>query len=159
MSIIQGIPGGSDCKESVCSAEDLGLIHESERSPGEGNDTPVFLPGESCGQQSLEGHGLWGHKESNMTEGLSTDTSTIQGLPRWLSGKESGCQCRRHRRCEFDPWVGTIPWRRKWQCTPVFLPRESHGWRSLVGYRPRGHKEPDTTERLHLHRESISPAF
>ena len=36
----------------------------------------------------------------------------------WLSGEESTCQCRRHR---FDPWVGKIPWRRKWQPTPVFL--------------------------------------
>ena len=34
----------------------------------------------------------------------------------------------------FDPWVRKIPWRRKWQPTPVFLPGESHGWRSLVGY-------------------------
>ena len=41
---------------------------------------------------------------------------------RWLSGKESACQCRRHR---FNPWVGKIPWRRKWQPTPVFLPGES----------------------------------
>ena len=39
-------------------------------------------------------------------------------------------------------------WRRKWQPTPVFLPGESHGWRSLVGYSPRGRKESDTTERL-----------
>ena len=42
-------------------------------------------------------------------------------------------------------------WRRKWQPTPVFLPGESHGGRSLVGYSPRGHKESDTTERLHVH--------
>ena len=41
-------------------------------------------------------------------------------------------------------------WRRKWQPTPVFLPGKSHGWRSLVGYSPWGHKESDTTERLHL---------
>ena len=44
-----------------------------------------------------------------------------------------------------------INWRRKWQPTPVFLPRESHGRRSLVGYSPCGCKESDTTERLHLH--------
>ena len=43
-------------------------------------------------------------------------------LPRWLCGKESTCQCRR---CGFDPWIGKIPWRRKWQPTPVFLPGES----------------------------------
>ena len=47
---------------------------------------------------------------------------------------------------EFAPWVGKIPWRRKWQPTPVFLPGESHGRRSLVGYSPRGRKESDTTE-------------
>ena len=46
-------------------------------------------------------------------------------------GKESACKCRRH---EFDPWVGKIPWRKKWQPTPVFLPGESHGQRSLAGY-------------------------
>ena len=45
---------------------------------------------------------------------------------------------------------GKLPWRRKWQPTPVFLPEESHGWRSLVGYRPRGRKELDVTERLHF---------
>ena len=51
----------------------------------------------------------------------------------------------------FDHWVGNIPWRRKWQPIPVFLPEESNGWRSLVGYSPRGHKELDTTEQLHFH--------
>ena len=50
----------------------------------------------------------------------------------------------------FDPWVGKIPWRRKWQPTPVLLPGESHGGRSLVGYSPWGRKESDTTERLHF---------
>ena len=44
------------------------------------------------------------------------------GLPLWLSGKESTCQCKR---CRFDAWVGKIPWRRKWQPTPVFLPGKS----------------------------------
>ena len=48
----------------------------------------------------------------------------------------------------FDPWVGKIPWRRKWQPTPVLLPGESHGQRSLVCYSPWGHKESDTTEKL-----------
>ena len=49
------------------------------------------------------------------------------------------------------PGSGRFPWRRKWQPTPIFLPGESHGRRSLVGYSPRGHKESDTTERLHFH--------
>ena len=47
-----------------------------------------------------------------------------------------------------DPWVGKLPWRSKWQPTPVFLPGEFHGWRSLVGYSSWGHKESDTTEEL-----------
>ena len=45
----------------------------------------------------------------------------------------------------FDPWVRKIPWRRKWQPTPVFLPGKSQGQRSLAGYSPWGHKESDTT--------------
>ena len=58
-------------------------------------------------------------------------------LPWWLSGKESACQCRR---CGFNPWVGKMPWRRKWLPTPVFLPEKSHGQRSLAGYSPWGCK-------------------
>ena len=46
----------------------------------------------------------------------------------------------------FSPWVGKIPWSGAWQPTPVFLPGESHGQRSLAGYSPWGHKELDTTE-------------
>ena len=41
----------------------------------------------------------------------------------------------------FNPWVGTIPWRKEWQPTPVILPGESHGQRSLKGYSPQSHKE------------------
>ena len=54
--------------------------------------------------------------------------------PGGASGKELACQCRRQRRPRFDPWVWKIPWRRKWHSTPVFLPGESHGQRSLAGY-------------------------
>ena len=57
----------------------------------------------------------------------------VYRLPRWLSGWRTLLQCRRFR---FSPWVGKIPWRRAWQLTPVFLPREFHGWRSVVGYSP-----------------------
>ena len=68
-----------------------------------------------------------------------------QGFPGGSEGKASACDAGDM----FDPWVGKIPWRRKWQSTPVFLPGESHGERSLVGYSPQGLKELDTTERLH----------
>ena len=46
----------------------------------------------------------------------------------------------------FDPWVRKISWRRAWQPTPIFLPGESHGQRSLGDYSPWGGKESDTTE-------------
>ena len=58
--------------------------------------------------------------------------------------------CLQYRKPGFDPWVGKIPQRRKWQPTPVSMPRKSHGQRSLVGCSPRGHKELGTTERLTL---------
>ena len=59
-------------------------------------------------------------------------------LPWWLHDKEPACQCRR---CRFDSWGRKIPWRRKWQPTPVFSPVKSQGQRRLAGYSPWGHKE------------------
>ena len=57
-------------------------------------------------------------------------------------------QCRKHKRLGLDPWVGKIPWRRKRQPTPVFLPGEFQGQKSLVGYSPWGSQESDTTQWL-----------
>ena len=64
-----------------------------------------------------------------------------EGLPRRCSGKESACQCRRPKKCGFDSWVRKIPWTRKWQPTPAFLPGKFHGQRSLAGYSSWGRKE------------------
>ena len=72
----------------------------------------------------------------------------VKTSPDGASGKEPACQCRRLKRLQFNPWVGKIPWRRDWQATPVFLPGESHGHRSLAGYCPWGHKELDMQERV-----------
>ena len=80
-------------------------------------------------------------------------------LQRWLRRKESACQCRRYRRCRFDPWVGKIPCRRKRQPSPVFLPGESHGQRSLVGCSPCGRKESDRTELLSMHAYTLLSLF
>ena len=74
------------------------------------------------------------------------------GLPEGLNGKEFTCQCRRHG---FDPWARKIPWKRKWQPTPVFLPGKSHGQRSLAGYSPPGHKELRMTQGLKQHQRQI----
>ena len=59
-------------------------------------------------------------------------SQALRGLPWWLSGKESACQCGRHG---FNPWDGKILWIRKWQPSPVFSPGKSHGqraWRAIV---------------------------
>ena len=74
-----------------------------------------------------------------------------RGLPRWLSGKESACQCRRHWRRKFNPSIRKMPWRRKWQATLMFLLGKSQGQGSLVGYSPWGHKESEATEHVHVH--------
>ena len=68
----------------------------------------------------------------------------------FLGGSDGKASAYSVGRPGFNPWVRKIPWRRKWQPTPILLPEKSHGWRSLVGYSPWGHKESDTTERLHF---------
>ena len=81
--------------------------HEFEKAPGDGE-----------GQGSLTCCSPWGHKELDwLTEQQQYDS----WLPWWLSSRESTCKCRRQ---EFNPWSG-IPWGRKWQPTPVFLPVKS----------------------------------
>ena len=97
----------------------------------------------------------WGRKHSDMTEWLSISQrehkaqywlplSTYSGILAfwlsqwpWFSGKQSACQ---YRRCRFNPCVRKIPWRRKWEPTPVFLPGEFHGHWGLADYSLWGHK-------------------
>ena len=81
-TILLGFPGGSDCKESACSAGDLGLIPGSGRSPGEGNGNPLQYP---CLESPMEGGNLvgyspWGPKESDTTERLHFHFCFIFGL-------------------------------------------------------------------------------
>ena len=59
--------------------------------------------------------------------------------------------CRRGKRRRFSPWIKKIPWRRAWQPTPVFLPGESHGQRSLADYSLWDRKELDTAEQLSMY--------
>ena len=85
------------------------------------------------------------------------DLLTLQsGLPWWLSGKESSCQCMR---CRFDSWIWKIPWRRKWPPTPVFLPGKSHGQRDLEGTVHGVTKESDMTEQLNNNNFIIFKCF
>ena len=69
-----------------------------------------------------------------------TSCYTIIGFPRCYNSKEPAYQCKRCERCGFDPWFRKIPWRMKWQPTPVFLPGKSHGQRGLAGNSPWGHR-------------------
>ena len=75
--------------------------------------------------------------------GLKGKQGTVWGLPGGSDSRESACNVG-------NPLVGKMPWRREGLPTPVFLPGESHGQRSLEGHRPRGPRESDTTERLML---------
>ena len=84
---------------------------------------------------------------------ISEHLMRVGGLPWWLSGKESTCLWRRYKRHSLDPWVWKIPWRRKWQPTPVLLPGKSHGERSMAGYSPWGRKKLSNFTSLHYELE------
>ena len=71
-----------------------------------------------------------------------------KGFPDSLVVKDLPASAGDVKRCGFDPWVGKIPWRRKWQPTLVFLPGTFQGWKSLVVYNPCGCKELDRTEHV-----------
>ena len=77
-------------------------------------------------------------------------------LPRWLSAKYSTCQCRRCRRCRrcgFDPWVEKIPWRRKWQPTPVSLPgdfMDGLAWWAIVHWVTKNWTQLNNWAQIHI---------
>ena len=122
--------------------------------------TPLFLAGESQGQGSLMGFHLWGHTESGHDWSDIAAAATINGVEHLFDHSSvSFGEISNQRFCPFWElgflsfyyWdVGVLftfmHWRRKWQPTPVFLPGESQGQRSLVGCRLWGHTESDTTE-------------
>ena len=109
----------------------------------------------SCLEDPVD-RGAWQATIHRVTQSWTGLKRLGTGLPRWHSGKESACQCRRHKRHGFNPWVRMIPWRRKWQPTPVLLPGKFHGQRSLAGYSPQGHKELDGIDHTHAHTSRIN---
>ena len=96
---------------------------------------PLILPGESQGQGSLVGCCLWGRRVGDDWSNLAA-ANTSPSLMTWPG--------------MIFTIYSPLPWRRQWHPTPVLLPGKSHGWRSLIGCSPWGHKESDTTERLHF---------
>ena len=81
-------------------------------------------------------------QKTDLTSFMDLILTSSTGLPLWIKWKRACLQWRRPR---FDPWIRKVPWRKEWTLTPVFLPGEFHGHRSLVGYSPWGCKESDTT--------------
>ena len=75
----------------------------------------------------------------------SFDFTLLGRLAWWLKNKESACQCRRQRRCGFEPWVRNIPWRRKWRLLQYPCLGKPPGQQSMAGYSPWGLKESDMT--------------
>ena len=122
-SVFLGFPCGSAGKESACSVGDLGSVLGLGRSPGEGKGYPLQYSGLKNSMGCIV-HGM----AKSQTRLSSFD---FLDFPGGSDGKASCLPCRRPR---FEPWVGKIPWRRKWQSTPVLLPGKSHGQRSLVGH-------------------------
>ena len=88
---------------------------------------------------------------SNSSDPFSFHLTTQTGFPGSASSNDPTCQCKRHKRLEFHPWVGKIPWRRERQPAPAFLPGESHGQRSLVGYSPKVMKSQTGLKQLSMH--------
>ena len=87
---------------------------------------------------------------------IVTNRPVLKSLLPKLVGTYYIAQISLVARTRFDPWIGKIPWKRKWQPTPVFLPGKSHGQRSLAGYSPWGRKESDMTEKLNTTLYNIS---
>ena len=97
------------------------------------------------------------HRVGQDWHGLAAAAATFLGLPWWLSGKESACNARDSGNIGLIPGWGRSPRGKAWWPTPLFLPGDSRGQRSLVGYSPQGHKQSDTTELTeHTHTHTAS---
>ena len=125
--VFHAVSGPIHCPHGDTWSAQAELIHVrgdlTREAQGTENSTETWVQGEIT-------------EKSVKTLRRLTESHLFQGLPGQLRGKEPACQCRRHKRYGSDHWVGKIPWRRARQPTPVFLPGESHGWRSLAGYSP-----------------------
>ena len=147
----RSLVGCSPCGREESDTTEQLPFHFSLSCIGERNGNPLQC---SCLENPRDGRARWAAiygvaQSQTWLTWLSSSSSSrncwyidvllldkpSRELPRWTNGKESTCQCKRHR---FDPWVGKISWRRAWQPTPVFLPGESHGHRSPAGFSPQG---------------------
>ena len=141
-----------NCRASLPSAAVFEELSWSWRAPSVTLGTPQTvglssLPGPS-NRNRLTGHmpGFWfNHFQALVLWKVPQGSSLLAHMVKSLSA--SAGDIKRHN---FNPWVGKIPWRRKLQPIPIFLPGDSHGQRSLAGCHPWGHKESDMTKWLTL---------
>ena len=149
---ILGFPGGSDVKESTCNAGDLCSTPALGRFPGEGNGNPL----QYSDLENFMDRGAWQTTVRGATKswtGLSKFHFHLICTHMVLVVKNPPAGDL--KRCRFYPWIRNIPWRRAWQPTPVFLPGEFHGQRSLVGYSQWGCKSWTWPKRLCMHTHTI----
>ena len=109
-------------------------FHFSLSCIGEGNGNPLQW---SCLENPRDGGAWWVAQSRTQLKRLSSMVISVNRASQVVLVVS---QCKRCKRQGFDPCVGNIPWRRKWQPTPLFLPGKSHGQKSLEGYSPRGLK-------------------
>ena len=121
---------------------DIGLIHDNRTLTQSlcSNQPKTIMRGVSdCQRLNGPPFPTWNQSEkAKDTPGVFPGGPVVKNLSANAGDTRDG----------FDPWVGKMPWSRKWQPTPVLLPGKSQGQRSLVGYSPWGHKESDMTEQL-----------
>ena len=124
---------------NTTDVRDIDSIPGSGRFPGGGHATHSW----SLAWKIPMDRGAWGlqfiglHRVRHDWSDLECTHTHVHFGHGWLSGKESDCQWRRRG---LNPWIRKIHWRRKWQPSPLFLPRKSYGQGSLSGYSPWGHK-------------------
>ena len=123
---------------------------------GEGNGNPLQC---SCLESPRDGGAWWAAVYGvvlSRTRLKRLSSSSNSKPSQVCSGKESACQCRRHWTYGFDPWVGKIPWRRKWQPTPVFLPGKCYGQSRLQSMGSQRVRHDWVIECTHIHTHTLT---
>ena len=141
----KGFPDGSVVKNLPANARDMHSISGSGRSPGEGNGNSFQYFAWKIPWTEEPGD-LQSMGSQRVRQDWATNTH-FQDFPGGSAVKESASM----QETEVRSLVGKMPWRRKWQPTPLFFPGKSHGQRSLMSHSPWGHKELNTTEQAHTH--------
>ena len=141
------ITADGDCSHEIkrCLLQCSCLENPRDREPGGLPSMESDRVGHSCSDLAAAAY-IHIYTHTHTRTHTHTYINKIIGFPGGTSGKESTCQRGRPRRHRFNLWAGKMPWRRKWQPTPVLLPRDFNGQRSLVGYSPWGCKESHMTE-------------